>query len=158
MTRRERTVIIVCAVFMAIALFAFFMSSGDRKKEEVIAFFDDNNAMLLETARQLTDGTITPKSAVKKICRSTDVEKDHITISDKKSLDIYLGGFGIVPAGADYGLVYLPTNNMKDFQWWTDEHKPYTKEGKGYYTDDGTDNSIYLEELKDHWYYYYVTF
>ena len=130
----------------------------DRDKEMVLDFFDEYGRKLKKTARRLTKGIITQREAVTELCRSTIAAEEDITISDKGSIDICVDSRGIAPAGAYYGIVYLPTDDMTDFQWYSEKDKPYVQEGKGYYTDDGTDNTIYLEEFREHWYYYYVTF
>lgn len=158
MTRGKKIVTVVFLACVGLILLVFFLPKDEWDKKKVLAFFEDNSKILLGTAEQLTEGTISSKDAVRVISRAADVKKDYIAISEKGSLDIYIDGHGIAPAGADCGLVYFPTDDLTDFQWYNDDFKLYVKEGKGYYTDNGTDDTIYLEEFREHWYYYYVTF
>ena len=133
--------------------------SEDSDKEEVIDFFDAYGRELKKTAKRLTEKAITQQGAVTELCRSTVATEDEITISDKGSIDIYVDSHGLAVAGSEYGLVYLPADDLKDFRTYTsNEYKPFVQDGRGYYSDDGTDNTIYLEEFREHWYYYYVTF
>ncbi len=71
-------------------------------------------------------------------------------------VEFYMGGFGLVPSGTYWGVIYATEDTPVG---WGGLEVEYTWDGKGWYwqEEDG-DNYSYVTKLDDHWYLYEMTF
>ena len=151
MRRRAKVLIAVIAVITLCALLLIVFPKGALSAEHAELLFRihrsrfENAAALILEQRQESGASVPPGVS--------DIDL-HETQSG--CVDFYMGGFGIAPSSAFWGVICTAEDSPIG---WGGLDVEYMWDGEGWYwQEESSDNHSYVTKLDDHWYLYQMWF
>ena len=130
-----------------------YNSINDRDKKEITSVIDDNEDLLREVAAGLSAQEISEEAALKTL---EPLGIKSIRKVEQNSVVLEYDADGFASASWQNGIFYAKDDEVESFPLRDSYYTPFEEYGEGYYSDDGTDNYIYLERIKDSLFYYCV--
>jgi len=154
---------ILLFLMLTTLVFATLSQCNNGREQTYRKHFDDvsdlvnlNNDDLTQIVKDIHNNTVSEEEAEKELTACGVDAK--VELQENGNIEFVCVGEGFASNSRYYGFFYSIDNDIRRISWYNDDYKSFSEFEQGFYTDDGTDNYIYIEQIRQHWYYYCAGF